>query len=290
MARLLRVALIQAHPVNNDFTHPGNVDHALELLEKSCRGEPDIAVFPEYFPFHDDSRLAKAASDCGFFVIAGIRYTRNGSIYNTATVYGPDGSIVARQGKKSIGRLEARLWGFQPWPYEYVVIDARKWRLGVAVCADFWSIPEAALELFLAGAEVFINPSYMFSLARHWIYANLVRSLEFYMPVIGVDTAAFPLRSKRFVFNGGGYSHVIVPPATPEEAMEWWSGGAESAESWIRLRLGTNEEIAFYQLDLDALASARRDWWRRMRGMELEEWIRRRVEMGYPTARVVHKA
>lgn len=287
MARRLKVALVQARPVAGDFTDPRNVDRALELAEEACRREPDIIVFPEYFPFRDSERLAAKAADCGAFIVAGVAYGEGGVLYNTATVYGPGGDVVLRQGKRCIGRLEARLWGFRPWPHPYKVLDVGVARVGIAVCADFWSAPEAAMELFLGGAEIFINPSYMFSLAKHWLEANKARSLEFYAPVVGVDTAAFELRSKRYVFAGGGLSHVVAPPASPEEAERWWASGAESVDQWVRLVMGTDEAVEVYELDLEGIGRMRRDWWLRMRGVALEEWVRTRRERGYPAAEVV---
>jgi len=274
VARILRVALIQPLPRGFDFTSPANVEYALDLLGRVCKSEVDVAIFPEYFPFHDDPRLSRVAVDCGFYVVAGVRYVEEGRAYNTATIYTPSGGVV-RQGKRYVGRLEVRLWGFTGWPGDYVVVDTGRARLGVAVCADFWSFPEAAYELFLGGAEVFINPSYMFSLAGHWLKATQSRSLEFYTPVVGVDSAVFPLETGRRRFEGGGLSHVVVPPATREEAEEWWSGGAEDTSSWVRLKLGLGEEVGYYELDLDSIAELREDWWLRMRGVSLGEWLER---------------
>jgi predicted amidohydrolase len=287
MPRRLRVALVQALPVEADFANPKNVEHAIELARRSCRYEPDVIVFPEYFPFHDSEDLLREAVDCGAYIVAGVAYSERGALYNTATVYSPKGRIALRQGKRNIGRLEARLWGFKPWPHPYAVLDIGRAKLGIAVCADFWSIPEAATELFLAGAEVFINPSYMFSLSHHWVKANLTRSLEYYVPVVGVDTAAFEFRSKRFRFRGGGLSHVIVPPSSPEEAEKWWGTGAESTDSWLRLVMGRDEEVRVYDIDVEGTSTMRRDWWLRMRGVELDTWIRSRIERGYPSAKVV---
>jgi predicted amidohydrolase len=269
----IRFAIIQPKPVNDDFADRRNVEKAAKLLEEACRLEPDVAVFPEYFPFYDDPSVARWAAECSMYVVAGVGYREGGALYNTATVYGPDGSVVARQGKKHIGRLESRLWGFSRWKGDYVVLDIGKARLGVSVCADFWSFPEAAYELFLGGAEIFVNPSYMFSLAEHWVRASLVRSLEFYAPVVAVDSAPFPMRTKRFVFTGGGYSHVVVPPASAEELAEWWESGATATDGWIRLKLGVNEAIAVHEVDVEPLRRLRQEWWVRMRGVSLERWL-----------------
>lgn len=276
MSRVLRVALIQARPVGDRLDHPGNPGHAAELLEEACgMGDFDLAVFPEYFPFHGSGELGEAAAGCGVYVVAGVRREVGGAAYNTATLYGPRGEVVGWQGKRYVGRLEVRLWGFRGWRGPYRVFEVNGVKVGVAVCADFWAFPEASYELFLAGAEVFVNPSYMFSLEGHWHRATLVRSLDFYMPVVGVDTAAFPLRTRRAVFSGGGRSHVIVPPSTPEEAEDWWTSGARDTEGWVRLRLGVGEEIALYEIPVDAVNRMRRDWWRRMKGLSLEEWLSR---------------
>ena len=279
---MLRVVLVQPRPVEGRVDSPRNPDKAADLLGRAAGLEPDLVVFPEYYPFHESRRFLRAVGDAGAYVVAGVAYEEGGARYNTATIYSPGGDVVARQGKRYVGRLERRLWGFQPWRGPYMVLDIGKARLGVAVCADFWSLPEAALELFLGGADLFVNPAYMFSLQGHWLQANLSRALDFYMPVVGVDLAAFPLRTARYTFTGGGGSHVVVPPASEEEYMAWWASGAVDTSGWVRLRLGVGEEIAAYDIDVEGVSRLRRDWWERMRGYTLEEWLR--------TARERHKA
>jgi len=273
VAGVLRVVIAQPAPVRGDPADRGNPLKAASMLGEASRFDPDLVVFPEYFPFHETRELLAAVEDLGAYVVAGIAYRAGGAVYNTATIYAPDGSVAARQGKRYVGRLERRLWGFTGWEGGYVVVDIGKARLGVAVCADFWSFPEAALELFLGGADVFINPSYMFSLQDHWIAANTSRALEFYTPVVGVDLAAFPLRTRRYTFTGGGLSHVIEPPASEEEAEEWWASGAASAEGWVRLKLHTGEALAAHEVDVAGASRLRRDWWERMRGVSLEDWM-----------------
>ncbi|WP_062662764.1 carbon-nitrogen hydrolase family protein [Aeropyrum camini] len=154
MQGVLRVAVVQPVPVNNDPSHPGNPAKAAELISRASRLEPDIVVFPEYFPFHESRSLLDAVADSGVYVVAGVAYREGGRLYNTATIYSPDGQPLYRQRKRYVGRLERRLWGFDRWRGDYAVVDIGRARLGVAVCADFWSFPEAALELFLGGADV----------------------------------------------------------------------------------------------------------------------------------------
>ncbi|MEB3806439.1 MAG: carbon-nitrogen hydrolase family protein [Desulfurococcales archaeon] len=275
MSSTLKVAVVQPVPVDNDPADRRNPEKAVKLLDQAAVYEPDLVVFPEYFPFHETRDLVEAVRDLGAFVVAGIAYREGGSLYNTATIYSPRGEVLARQRKRFIGRLESRLWGFQAWNGPYTVVDIGKARLGVAVCADFWSFPESSLELFLAGADVFVNPSYMFSLQGHWIKANLSRALDFFTPVIGADLAAYPFRTKRYVFHGGGSSHVIVPPSDMEEYGEWWASGAVDASGWIRVKLSEKEGIAYYEIDVTGVNQVRRDWWKRLRGSSLEEWLAR---------------
>jgi predicted amidohydrolase len=270
---MLRVAVAQVKPVGGDFSNPANVERAVAVLGEAARLEPDLVVFPEYFPFHEGPTLVRAVEDLGAYVVAGIAYEEGGARYNTATIYKPGGGVAARQGKRYVGRLERRLWGFERWPHPYVVVDIGKARLGVGVCADFWSLPEAALELFLGGADLFVNPAFMFSMEGYWIQANLSRALDFYVPVVGVDAASFPLRTRRYTFTGGGGSHVIVPPAGEDEYGAWWEAGAGDAWGWVRLRLGGGEELAVYEVDVEGVSRLRREWWERMRGVGLDEWI-----------------
>jgi len=276
------VAVVQPRPAGGRLDSEENTARAAAILRGLAGLEPDLVVFPEYFPFHEARVFLDAVRDLGAYVVAGVAYRLGGSLYNTATVYRPDGSVAARQGKRYVGRLERRLWGFEGWRGEPVVVDVGFARLGVGVCADFWSIPELALELFLGGADVLVNPAYMFSLHRHWLTANISRALDFYVPVLGADLASFPMRTRRYTFTGGGWSHAIVPPSSEEEYLAWWESGAESAEAWVRLRLGEGEDVGVVDVDVEGVSRLRRDWWERMRGVGLDEWL--------ATARARHAA
>ncbi len=273
MSGLLRVAIVQVRVPDPTRPWVGAEEKATRLLGELARVEPDLTVFPEYFPFRMEEWVSNLAVELSAYLIAGVARRVGGTLVNTATLYSPGGEPVAWQGKRYVGRLEARLWGFTGWHGPLQVWDIGRARLGVAVCADFWSTQDVALELFLGGADLLVNPAYMFSLDRHWQEAGRVRALEYYAPVVGVSLAASRLETKRFTFTGGGGSYIIVPPASPEDYEEWWSTGARDVDSWVRVRLGPGEAVAYYDIDVAGVSRERREWWKAMRGMSLEEWL-----------------
>jgi len=104
-----------------------------------------------------DQRMAGLATETGLYLIPGSVFEeRAGQVFNTAKVFAPDGSIIARHDK----------W-YPFLPYEkgvaggsdYCVFDIPGiGRLGLAICYDMW-FPEAVRTLAAMGAEAIILPT-----------------------------------------------------------------------------------------------------------------------------------
>jgi predicted amidohydrolase len=126
---------------------------------------------------------------------------RDGRIYNTTPVFGPDGEEVARYSK---------MFPFAPYEEgttpgeEFCVFDVPGiGRFGLAICYDIW-FPEVARTLTSMGAEVILNPVLAHFMDR---YADLA---------IAQATGAM-FQSYVFHVNGlgvgGNGQSVIVDPA-----------------------------------------------------------------------------
>jgi deaminated glutathione amidase len=126
---------------------------------------------------------------------------RDGAIYNTTPVFGPDGEVVARYSK---------MFPFSPYEQgttpgeEFCVFDVPGvGRFGMAICYDLW-FPEVARTLTAMGAEVIVNPALAHFMDR---YADLA---------IAQATGAM---FQTYVFHinglgvGGNGQSVIVDPA-----------------------------------------------------------------------------
>jgi predicted amidohydrolase len=171
MSRPLSLALIQAPAVPG-----GNTTAFGESLEKLtrvhrdtslfvypelhlCAADEDVAAPPEASaePIDGprDRALAQLAGDLKLWLAPGSSYERgdDGRIYNTASVYSPEGRRVASYRK------------IFPWrPYEtvaagseFVVFEMTGYgRVGLSICYDAW-FPESSRHLAWMGAELIVN-------------------------------------------------------------------------------------------------------------------------------------
>lgn len=124
------------------------------LGELSCFGPATTHAQPLPGPAED--AFATMAREQGLWLVNGSLFERDGdAIYNTSSVFAPDGTVVARHRK---------IYPFRPYETgvssgsEATVFDVPGvGRFGLAICYDIW-FPEVARTLAWHGAEVIINP------------------------------------------------------------------------------------------------------------------------------------
>jgi predicted amidohydrolase len=248
---MVKIILIQALPASS-LDSRENLTRALTLLQ-ACQGlEADLICFPEYFPFRGEEELAGAAARLQTHIVAGLVEEAGGQRYNTATLFDRRGRLVGRQRKHTLGNLERRGFGVVPgegWP----VWDTDFGRLGLPVCIDFWGQPEAARHLAAAGADLIVNPAIFPILRGHWQTGALTRAFDYYLPVVGVNTAASVVEiAGRHYPLQGGRSFAIQPPAPSDKAAlagqvrDW-----DDLADWIVSRAGETEALITVNLDLD---------------------------------------
>lgn len=101
--------------------------------------------------------MKKIAKKHGIWLLPGSIFEERGEdIYNTATVYNPDGEVVTRYSKM-----------FPFFPYEVGVEPGKEFcvfdvpdvgKFGVSICYDMW-FPETIRTLVVMGAEVILHPT-----------------------------------------------------------------------------------------------------------------------------------
>jgi predicted amidohydrolase len=260
---MVKIILIQARPAAR-LESPENLERALALLNR-CRGaQADLICFPEYFPFCGEGELAQAARELRAYVVAGLVEEAQGGRYNTASLFDRQGRLVGRQRKHNLGALELRGFGVSPGEGRRV-LETDFGRLGLAVCIDFWGQPGAADELATQGADLVVNPSIFPILRGHWSTGALVRAFDHYLPVVGVNTAAFTaeIAGRQYPMQGGG-SFAIQPPApAQEQEMAPLIRAWDDLEHWIILKGGEGEEMLTVQLDLKGPRRWRPKIWER---------------------------
>jgi predicted amidohydrolase len=248
---MAKIILIQALPASR-LDSRENLTRALTLLQ-GCQGqEADLICFPEYFPFSGEEELAAAAARLQAYLIAGLVEEAEGARYNTATLFDRRGRLLGRQRKHNVGNLERRGFGvvpgqgWQAWNTDFG-------RLGAPVCIDFWGQPEAARRLAGEGVDLIVNPAIFPILRGHWQTGALTRAFDYYLPVVGVNTAATvaEIAGRHYPLQGG-CSFAIQPPAPADNAalgqqVRAWDNLAE----WIVGRGGESEAIITVNLDLE---------------------------------------
>jgi predicted amidohydrolase len=248
---MAKIMIVQALPATRPDSRE-NLERALKLLE-ACQGEEaDLICFPEYFPFHGEEELAAAAKRLQAYIIAGLIEEAGGARYNTATLFDRYGRLLGRQRKHNLGRLERLGFGVIPGE-NWQTWDTDFGALGMAVCIDFWGQPEAARHLAAQGADLIVNPAIFPMMLGHWHTGALTRAFDYYLPVVGVNTAATVTKiARRHYTLQGGRSFAIQPPAPAEKAeMNRQVRGWDDLKDWIVLQSGKTEAILSVHLDLE---------------------------------------
>lgn len=258
---MVNILIIQPKPVPR-MDDPENLRLAQALLAQ-CRGRgADLICLPEYFPFSGETELAQAARELEAYLVAGLVVEQRGRRYNTATLFDRRGNLVGRQAKLNLGNLERR--GFDVTPGDgFQVLETDFGRLGLPVCIDFWGQPEAARQLTAQGADLIVNPSIFPIMRGHWPMGALVRAWDYYLPVVGVNTAAFTaeVAGRRYAMQGGR-SFAIQPPVPADDAaLAQMVGAWDDLNPWLVLTGGEGQEILTVSLDL----SGPRQWRPRLR-------------------------
>lgn len=265
MSRPVRIAAIQAKPASetfDDIWDGADVARAVTLLETAARAGATCACFPELYPRVGEDELRAAARRLGVYVVAGLVEGTRARWYNTATVIGPDGTILGRQPKcfPTQGEIDNGVVAASG----YRVIETDIGRLGIVICADFAFFADGPDALVEQGVDIIFNPSWWFALGAAYPGTVIGRHMQYGKPVIGVDIAACSLRLRdadgglveRFP-RAGGYSTVCVPPpiATLSELAEWFRtkpGGTNAAQGFIQT-LGEDEGILYADVDVEAV-------------------------------------
>ena len=209
------------------------------------RAEEDAAAEP--IPGPTSERLAALARELGATLVGGSLLERSatpGRYYNTCTVYGRDGALLARYRKVHLfdvdipGHVTHRESESKVAGDAVVVVPTDLATLGLAICYDL-RFPELFRRLGAAGAEIVCLPSaFTFPTgAHHWEVLLRARAIENQVYVVAPNQIG---RSPSGV-QDFGHSLIIDPWGTP-------------------IARATNTATAITaEVDLDYLARVRRE-------------------------------
>jgi predicted amidohydrolase len=172
--------------------------------------------------------VQEAARRLGVHVVFGTyeRGPGRGTVYNTAAVVGPGGSVLGRYRKTHLFCGEDRNGGGWVTPGDRaVVVDTPLARLGLQICFD-GDYPELARIEAVLGAEVICRPSALLRSADIWELTNRARAYDNHVFVVAANaTGVDPAGVIYF-----GNSMIVTPIA------EVVARGASHA-GWVSARL-----------------------------------------------------
>ncbi len=224
----MRIGLAQTAPRLGDVA--GNLDEVLLVLGRSHEQGCALVLFPECalsgymfedaaaaiaVPGHEMTRLVQACHDLRLHCVIGVLQQRDGLLWNTAQLVGPDG-IVGGYDKTHIPQLGVDRF-VQPGKGPYAVHDTPLGRIGLQICYD-WCFPEVTRSLALQGAELVAMPTCS-PLSSRQLADHLPRTRA-------VENAVFFAMANRVGVEGPatflGHSQVVDPGGTGSCSARMW--------------------------------------------------------------------
>ena len=261
MKENIRIAIIQPKPYPSP-EDPRNIGHALQLLER-CRGEQlDLICLPEYFPALGEREMGAAAKKLNSYVVAGMIEEDGDKRYNTSLLFNRAGRPIGRQRKFSVGPIERERLSISPGDGVFRGFETDFGKIGIPVGIDFWGQPEAGRQLSYQGVDLVFNPSAFSTLRGHWKTGNLVRAFDYFVPVVGVNTADYnAMFGDKRVHQHGGGSFIIHPPRMiDKDDFNRWARSIDNIESWAVLELDELETVHIADVNLTCTARFRNEF------------------------------
>ncbi|XP_075710549.1 omega-amidase NIT2 [Rhinoderma darwinii] len=251
-----KLALVQllVCPVKSD-----NLKRASELIKEAAQQGAQIVALPECFnspygtkffpeyaekiPGQSTQMLAEVAKECGIYLIGGsIPEEDSGKLYNTCTVFGPDGALLIKHRKIHLFNIDVPgKISFQESetlsPGDSLsVFDTPFCKIGVGICYDI-RFAELAQLYTKKGCQLLVYPGAFNTTTgpAHWELLQRARALD---NQVYVATAS-PARDEKASYVAWGHSTVVSP----------WGE--------VIAKAGADETIVSTEIDLQYLAEIR---------------------------------
>ncbi|XP_068126797.1 omega-amidase NIT2 [Hyperolius riggenbachi] len=223
-----RLALVQllVTPVKAD-----NLKKASELIKQAAKQGAQIVALPECFnspygtkffpeyaekiPGQSTQMLSDVAKECGIYLIGGsIPEEDSGKLYNTCTVYGPDGALLAKHRKIHLfnidvpGKIRFQESETLSPGDSFSVFDTPYCKIGVGICYDM-RFAELAQIYTKRGCKLLVYPGAfnMTTGPAHWELLQRARALDNQVYVATVS----PARDEKASYVAWGHSTVVNP-------------------------------------------------------------------------------
>ncbi|KAJ8965944.1 hypothetical protein NQ314_003829 [Rhamnusium bicolor] len=211
MMRLFRAALVQLQVGKDRCT---NLENAAKLIAEAKQGGANLIALPECFnspygtKFFNEyaesvpngptcEMLSKAAKDHSIYLIGGtFPEIENNKLYNTCTVWGPEGKLIAKYRKMHLfdidipGGITFKESDVLQAGNELVTFDFNGIKVGLGICYDL-RFEELAKLYRLQGCEILIYPG-AFNMTTgpiHWELLQRARALDNEVYVFAISPA-----------------------------------------------------------------------------------------------------
>ncbi|MEE6468312.1 hypothetical protein FKM82_008253 [Ascaphus truei] len=216
---------------------------ALPECFNSPYGTKYFPVYAEKIPGESTQMLSEVAKECGIYLIGGsIPEEDAGKLYNTCTVFGPDGAMLAKHRKIHLFNIDVpgkicfqESETLSPGD-SFSVFDTPYCKVGVGICYDL-RFAELAQIYTKKGCQLLIYPGAfnMTTGPAHWELLQRARALDNQVYVATVS----PARDDKASYVAWGHSTVVNP----------WGE--------VIAKANTEETITFTDIDLQYLAEIR---------------------------------
>jgi len=224
-----KLALIQ---LKSGLDKQDNVKRALQLIKSAvvdhqasvvslpeCFNSPYgtnyFAQYAETIPGPTTDALSAAAKEHKIYLVGGsIPESSGGKLYNTATVFGPDGALLSTFRKVHLfdidipGKMTFKESDSLSPGSTFCCFDTEFCRIGVAICYDI-RFAEMAMCYAKAGCKLIIYPGAfnMTTGPKHWKLLQQARALDNQLFVAGVS----PARDETASYVSWAHSSIIGP-------------------------------------------------------------------------------
>jgi nitrilase len=187
---IVRAAVVQAAPVV--FDTPRTLAKLIDLIRDAAAQRADIVVFPEAFvgsypkgldfgarlglrstegredfgryydgaiavPGPETLQIGEAVRNNRVHLVVGVIERDGGTLYCTALMFGPDGTLLGKHRKLMPTALERLVWGFGDGS-TLAVIDSAIGRFGSVICWENY-MPLLRTAMYAKGIELYCAPT-----------------------------------------------------------------------------------------------------------------------------------
>lgn len=232
-----RLALVQ---LSVTASKPDNLLNASRMIKQAATNGAKIVALPECFnspygtsyfkdyaeciPGNSTEVLANAAKENGVFLIGGsIPEEDKGKLYNTCTVYNPEGTMIAKHRKVHLfdidvpGKICFKESETLSPGKDFTTFDTPYCKIGIGICYDI-RFPELAYVYSDLGCKLLVYPGAfnMTTGPAHWELLQRSRAIDNQLYVASVS----PARDEKASYVAWGHSTVVSPWGEVVETSE----------------------------------------------------------------------